>query len=79
MLRFFFMGKRYFGSSYLTKRLKTINERALKYHIDYTKSLDILEGKNRSENDENKGLLEEDMEILDINKIKDKYEYEMKI
>ncbi|CDO65937.1 conserved Plasmodium protein, unknown function [Plasmodium reichenowi] len=100
MLRFFFMGKRYFGSSYLTKRLKTINERALKYHIDYTKSLDILEGKNRSvmkeifpnmkseindmfflnnkDNDENKGLLEEDMEILDINKIKDKYEYEMK-
>ncbi|VWU50686.1 MACRO domain-containing protein, putative [Hepatocystis sp. ex Piliocolobus tephrosceles] len=37
-----------FSSSYLTKKLKTINDRALKCHVDYMKSLDILEGKNRS-------------------------------
>ncbi|SBS88063.1 conserved Plasmodium protein, unknown function [Plasmodium ovale] len=42
------MEKREFGSSYLTKKLKTINERALKCHVDYMKSLDVLEGKNRS-------------------------------
>ncbi|CAG9471957.1 unnamed protein product [Plasmodium vivax] len=42
------VGRRSFGSSYLTKKLKTINDRALKYHEDYIKSLDILEGKNRS-------------------------------
>ncbi|KAI4834706.1 MACRO domain-containing protein [Plasmodium brasilianum] len=40
--------KRRFGSSYLTKKLKTINDRALKYHKDYVRSLDALEGKNRS-------------------------------
>ncbi|GAW83350.1 hypothetical protein, conserved [Plasmodium gonderi] len=42
------VGKRNFGSSYLNKKLKTINDRALKYHEDYMRSLDILEGKNRS-------------------------------
>ncbi|CAA9990749.1 conserved Plasmodium protein, unknown function [Plasmodium knowlesi strain H] len=47
-LSFARVGRRNFGSSYLTKKLKTINDRALRYHEDYIKSLDILEGKNRS-------------------------------
>lgn len=40
--------KRCFGSSYLNKKLKSLNDRALKYHMDYIRSLDQLEGKNRS-------------------------------
>lgn len=37
-----------FGSSYFDKKMKTLNDRALKYHLDYIRSLDQLEGKNRS-------------------------------
>ncbi|CRH02393.1 conserved Plasmodium protein, unknown function [Plasmodium relictum] len=87
--------KRNFGSSYLNKKLKLINERALKYHIDYIRSLDILEGKNRSVmkeifpnkkseiNDlffkrENKEYEKDEEDLLDMNLIKDKYQYEMK-
>ncbi|KEG04323.1 conserved Plasmodium protein, unknown function [Plasmodium vinckei vinckei] len=94
MPKIFALNKRNFGSSYLNKKLKTIHDRALKSHVDYLRSLDILEGKNRSVMKEiypNKKSeindlfferklneqVDDDINLLDIDLIKNKYQHEM--